>query len=123
MIKKWICKILGHKHYLPMYNPRTGMTTYTWHNRCLRCGKSNQENKMTNESIEVSITKSDHILLLKLFVQKKLSSASQEVFNIVHDHKSIDEAVVEAVRNEAIIMVLEDNIKNTKKLKKKRKTK
>ena len=78
---------------------------------------------MTNESIEVSITKADHILLLKLFVQKKLSSASQEVFNIVHDLKSIDEAVVEAVRNEAIIMVLEDNIKNTKKLKKKRKTK
>jgi hypothetical protein len=79
---------------------------------------------METETLPIDITRNDQIILYHYFVRKILSAPSQEAFEIaLEQNKSVEDAIVEAVRNEAIIMVLKETIKGSKKKKHKTKKK
>lgn len=78
---------------------------------------------MKMETLPIDITRNDQILLYHYFVRKALSAPSQEVFEMaLEQNKSVEDSIVEAVRNESIVMVLKESIKDSKKKKTKKAT-
>lgn len=71
---------------------------------------------MKTETMPIEITKEDQILLYHYFVRKILSAPSQEVFELsLKQNKSTEDSIIEAIRNEAILLVLKQTIKDSRK--------
>lgn len=76
---------------------------------------------MKTETLPLEISKEDQVILYRYFVWKVLSLPSREVFELaLEQNKSIEDSVAEAVRNESIIMVLKESIKDSKRKTKKK---
>jgi len=76
---------------------------------------------MKTETLPIDITKEDQVILFHYYVRKTLSYPSQEVFEMaLEQNESVEDAIVAAVRNESIVMVLKESIKDSNKKKTKR---